>query len=78
MTLIQKDGRTTRTVLVEAPNREVRDTIMNFGMEAGMQDALDLLEQLTVSLVEQRRGESPQAKLKHAKIIELLNVDLEG
>jgi uncharacterized protein YndB with AHSA1/START domain len=56
MTLIEKDGRTTLTILVDAPSREVRDTIINSGMEAGLQDALDLLEQLAVSLVEQRRG----------------------
>lgn len=51
MTLTEKDGRTTLTQLVDAPSREVRDTIINSGMEDGMQDALDLLEQVAISLV---------------------------
>jgi len=44
------DGRTLLTVLVHAPSKEVRDAIIASGMEAGMQDALDLLEQVAVSL----------------------------
>jgi uncharacterized protein YndB with AHSA1/START domain len=44
------DGRTLLTVLVQAPSKEVRDAIIASGMEAGMQDALDLLEQVAVSL----------------------------
>ena len=44
------DGRTLLTVLVHAPTKEVRDAIIASGMEAGMQDALDLLEQVAVSL----------------------------
>jgi uncharacterized protein YndB with AHSA1/START domain len=50
MTLEETDGRTTVTVLVEAPSREIRDAIVESGMEAGMQDALDLLEQVAISL----------------------------
>jgi hypothetical protein len=44
------DGRTTLTILVEAPSKEIRDAIIDSGMEAGMQDALDLLEEVAVSL----------------------------
>ena len=44
------DGRTTLTILVEAPSREVRDAIIESGMEAGLQDALDLLEEVAGSL----------------------------
>jgi len=44
------DGRTLLTVLVHAPSKEVRDAIIASGMEAGMQDAMDLLEQVAVSL----------------------------
>jgi uncharacterized protein YndB with AHSA1/START domain len=44
------DGRTLLTVLVQAPSKEVRDAIIDSGMEAGMQDAMDLLEQVAVSL----------------------------
>jgi|Tabmets5t2r1_1033131.scaffolds.fasta_scaffold25861_2 uncharacterized protein YndB with AHSA1/START domain len=46
----REDGRTTLTVLVQAPSKEVRDAIIDSGMEAGMQDAYDLLEQVAISL----------------------------
>ena len=49
-TFAETDGRTTLTILVQAPSREVRDAIIESGMEAGMQDAMDLLEQVAVSL----------------------------
>ena len=50
MTLTEVDGRTTVTIVVEAPSKDVRDAIIESGMEDGMQDALDLLEQTAVSL----------------------------
>jgi uncharacterized protein YndB with AHSA1/START domain len=50
LTLAERDGRTTLTVLVQAPSKEVRDAIIDSGMEAGMQDAMDLLEEVAVSL----------------------------
>jgi uncharacterized protein YndB with AHSA1/START domain len=50
MTLIEVDGRTTLTTLVQAPSTEIRDAIIDSGMEAGMQDAFDLLEEVAVSL----------------------------
>ena len=50
LTLTEADGRTTLEVVVEAPSKEVRDAIIESGMEAGMQDAMDLLEQVAVSL----------------------------
>jgi uncharacterized protein YndB with AHSA1/START domain len=50
MTLTEVDGRTTLTVLVQCPSKETRDAIIDSGMEAGMQDAMDLLEQVAVSL----------------------------
>jgi uncharacterized protein YndB with AHSA1/START domain len=50
VTFTEIDGRTTLTNLVQAPSKEVRDAIIESGMEAGMQDALDLLEQVAVSL----------------------------
>ena len=49
-TFTEADGRTTLTILVEAPSKAVRDAMIESGMEAGMQDALDLLEQAAVSL----------------------------
>jgi uncharacterized protein YndB with AHSA1/START domain len=44
------EGRTTLTVLVEHPTKEDRDAHINSGMEDGKQDAMDLLEQVAVSL----------------------------
>jgi uncharacterized protein YndB with AHSA1/START domain len=49
-TFTEADGSTTLTILVQAPNKEMRDAIIDSGMEAGMQDAMDLLEEVAVSL----------------------------
>jgi len=49
-TFSEEDGRTTVTILVQAPNKETRDAIVDSGMEAGLQDALDLLEEVAISL----------------------------
>jgi uncharacterized protein YndB with AHSA1/START domain len=49
-TFTEVDGHTTLTILIEAPSKEVRDAMIDSGMEAGMQDALALLEQVAVSL----------------------------
>ena len=50
ITLTEMDGRTRMTVLVDCPSKEIRDAIIESGMEAGMQDAYDLLEEVAVSL----------------------------
>jgi uncharacterized protein YndB with AHSA1/START domain len=50
LTLTEVDGRTTLSVLVEHRNKEGRDAHINSGMEAGMQEAMDHLEQVAVSL----------------------------
>ena len=50
MTLTEKNGRTMLTILVEHSCQEHRDAHINSGMEAGMQDAMDLLEQVAISL----------------------------
>ena len=49
-TFIEADGRTTVTILVQAVNKVSRDAIIESGMEGGLQDAMDLLEQVAVSL----------------------------
>jgi uncharacterized protein YndB with AHSA1/START domain len=49
-TFTEVDGRTTLTTLVECPSREVRDAIIESGMEGGMQEAMDKLEQVAISL----------------------------
>jgi uncharacterized protein YndB with AHSA1/START domain len=50
LTLTEVDARTTLAILVEHPTKEGRDAHINSGMEAGMQDAMDLLEQVATSL----------------------------
>jgi uncharacterized protein YndB with AHSA1/START domain len=49
-TFAEQEGRTTLTILIKATSRESRDAIIESGMEAGLQDALDLLEEVAVSL----------------------------
>jgi uncharacterized protein YndB with AHSA1/START domain len=46
----EADGRTTLTILVQASSKESRDAIIASGMEDGLQDALDLLEEVSASL----------------------------
>jgi uncharacterized protein YndB with AHSA1/START domain len=50
LTLTEVDGRTTLEILVQHASKEHRDAHIESGMEAGMQDAMDLLEQVAVSL----------------------------
>jgi uncharacterized protein YndB with AHSA1/START domain len=50
LTLTEVDGRTTLRLLVEHTSKEHRDAHVNSGMEVGLQDALDLLEQVAVTL----------------------------
>ena len=50
VSLDERDGRTTVTILIQATSKESRDAIIASGMEAGMQDALDLLEETAISL----------------------------
>jgi uncharacterized protein YndB with AHSA1/START domain len=49
-TFTEANGRTTLTILVQAPSKMARDAIIESGMEDGLQDALDLLEQTAASL----------------------------
>jgi len=49
-TFAEANGRTTVTILVQARNKVSRDAIIDSGMEAGLQDALSLLEQTAFSL----------------------------
>ena len=49
-TFAEADERTTLTILVQAKSKASRDAIVESGMEDGLQDALDLLEQIAVSL----------------------------
>jgi uncharacterized protein YndB with AHSA1/START domain len=44
------DGRTKLTILVQTKSRMTRDAIIESGMEDGLHDALDLLEQTATAL----------------------------
>jgi hypothetical protein len=50
VTFAEQEGRTTLTILTDVPAREVRDMIIDSGMEGGMQEGMDLLEQVAISL----------------------------
>jgi uncharacterized protein YndB with AHSA1/START domain len=48
-TFTETDGRTKLTILIQATNKMTRDAIIASGMEDGLQDALELLEQVALS-----------------------------
>jgi uncharacterized protein YndB with AHSA1/START domain len=50
VTFTEVDGRTTVTLLVQTTSKEERDAIMGSGMEVGMQEQMELLEQVAISL----------------------------
>jgi uncharacterized protein YndB with AHSA1/START domain len=50
VTFTEVDGRTTLEILVQTTSRELRDLIVGSGMESGMQESMDRLEQVAVSL----------------------------
>ncbi len=50
LTFTEVDGRTLLTILVQHASKGDRDAHINSGMEAGMQDAMDLLEHVAISL----------------------------
>jgi uncharacterized protein YndB with AHSA1/START domain len=50
VTFTEVDGRTTLTTLVECRTKEIRDAIIESGMEGGMQEAFDKLEEVARSL----------------------------
>src|ERR1017187_1282214 len=50
VTFAEQDGRTVVSILVQHASQEHRDGHINSGMEDGLQEALDYLEQIAVSL----------------------------
>jgi uncharacterized protein YndB with AHSA1/START domain len=50
ITFSESDGRTTLTQLMQCHSKQLRDMIIDSGMEGGMQEAMDALEQVAVSL----------------------------
>jgi uncharacterized protein YndB with AHSA1/START domain len=52
VTFREEDGRTRLELLVECGSRETRDVILESGMETGMQEQMDLLEELVTGPLE--------------------------
>ncbi len=50
VTFDEHGGRTTVTVVMQLPSKQVRDMIIESGMEGGMQEGMDLLEEVAISL----------------------------
>jgi uncharacterized protein YndB with AHSA1/START domain len=44
------DGRTRLEMLTTCPSKEIRDAIVDSGMETGMQEGMDILEEIAISL----------------------------
>ena len=53
LTFVEQDGRTRIKLLVQHKTKTDRDMHVQSGMEDGLQDALDLLEEIAVSLRQQ-------------------------
>ena len=49
-TFTEENGRTKLEILVQHSNKQFRDMHVESGMEAGLQDAMDLLEEVATSL----------------------------
>ena len=50
VTFDEVQGRTTLSLLTRVSSQEIRDMIIDSGMEGGMQEGMDLLEQVAISL----------------------------
>jgi uncharacterized protein YndB with AHSA1/START domain len=50
VTFTEVDGRTLLELLVQTPSKEVRDMYVDSGMEGGLQEQMDLLDELLQSL----------------------------
>ena len=51
-TLTERDGRTYLESLCEYPDKAVRDMVIDSGMESGMQESYDALEQVAAALTD--------------------------
>jgi uncharacterized protein YndB with AHSA1/START domain len=49
-TFAEVDGRTLLTIVMQLANKEDRDAVINSGMEGGMQEAMNHLEEVAASL----------------------------
>jgi len=51
VTFTELNGRTSLTILSECKDKDIRDAIVDSGMETGMQEGMDLLEQVAIGLI---------------------------
>jgi uncharacterized protein YndB with AHSA1/START domain len=49
-TFTEQDGRTRLELLTEVGSKEIRDMIVDSGMEVGAQEQMDIIEELAISL----------------------------
>jgi uncharacterized protein YndB with AHSA1/START domain len=49
-TFAEANGRTIVTLLIQATSKTARDAIIDSGMESGLQDAMNLLEEVSLSI----------------------------
>lgn len=52
VTFSEKDGHTLLEMLSEHRDKQTRDAVINSGMEGGMQESMDALDQVAASLAE--------------------------
>jgi uncharacterized protein YndB with AHSA1/START domain len=50
ITFTEREGGTLLELLVKTPSKEVRDLIVDSGMEGGLQEQMEILDELLVSL----------------------------
>ena len=50
VTFTEVDGRTTLSLLVQTTSKELRDMIVDSGMETGLQEQMVILEEIAISL----------------------------
>ena len=50
VTFAEEDGRTTLHLLTKCPDQGIRDAILGSGMEVGVQEQMDILEELAKDL----------------------------
>lgn len=55
ITFVDLDGRTRLEMLMELPTREARDMVRDSGMELGVREQMEILEQLALSLAVEDR-----------------------
>jgi uncharacterized protein YndB with AHSA1/START domain len=50
VTFVDEGARSVLEILMRCPSKEVRDAVIDSGMEGGMQEGMDLLERIAISL----------------------------